>query len=152
MNKALTLIAFAALGLLVGNVSGLSDAAVTLPLIAALFAFVGGSAIAFLKDVPDAQRGSAALAITGLAIGCLLGVYLGILVREHQLLTPQARRFIATPSEQNAPVTQSGVTRYLRSSDVQRLGTIDAARRRGALTAQEAYDSLYNLIREENTP
>jgi demethoxyubiquinone hydroxylase (CLK1/Coq7/Cat5 family) len=126
-------IAFAALGFLVGNLTGLSASPIANALVPALFALVGGSFIAFLSSVPEKDRGVAAWAIMSFSVSCLAGAYLGILVNANQVLGPHV---------------SEGYLRHL-SRNVSEIDVIDQRKRAGELNAEQAYEELRSLVRKE---
>lgn len=78
---------FGGLGVSIGAVVGLSSAAVTLPLMAALFALIGGSIVPFLTKISSADRpviGKALFAFTSAFTICLL---LGVVTKVNGLLS-----------------------------------------------------------------
>ena len=80
---------FVALGYLTGTLVGMSASPVTGALVGLLFAFAGGSGVAFFKTLTPEERVSAGQGIMALSLGCLLGVYSGIVVSEFRLLSPR---------------------------------------------------------------
>jgi hypothetical protein len=59
-----------------------------------LFAFGGGSMLAFLGKLSLDDRRAALQGIIAMSLLCLVGVYGGIAVSEYQLVTPRASRAI----------------------------------------------------------
>lgn len=136
----MTLLAFASLGFLIGSLIGLSAEStlgVVLPL---LFAFGGGSAVTFLHKLEPVDRKLAGAAVTALSLFCLAGVYSGIFVSEHQLLSPSA--------DQDAELGSIEARKYLRSVDARLVDVIDQRYKGRELTAAEAYEALYQLASE----
>jgi hypothetical protein len=80
-------LSFAALGLLIGSIAGLTSAAITTSLLSALFAFVGGSVLAFLPKFNNEDRRVASSAIAGLSMAATIGLYGSLYVREHRVLS-----------------------------------------------------------------
>lgn len=152
------IVAFAALGLLIGNLVGLSDTPVVSPLLGLVFAFAGGSVIAFLHKLTESDRKAASQALLALSVSCLIGVYGGVTVNEYRLLTPEDRRWPAIDTARATRDSASALVRapgYLRSAISRRLDEIDARYQNRELTAVEAYDSLHAAIRslaEESDP
>lgn len=97
--------AFLALGFLVGNVTGLSASPIAMALIPAIFTLAGGSVLAFLSNVAEPERKIAAKAILAFSLGCLSGVYFGIVVTTHQLLGSPVAASPAPPTDQAAAPT-----------------------------------------------
>lgn len=126
-------LAFIALGFLIGNLVGMTSASVVSALIPLLFAFGGGSAVAFLQKLDNLAQRRASIAIVCLSIACLGGTYAGIVVTEYQLLSPQTNKQI--------PDKRSERT-YLRSTTTSLVNAIEAQRTKGNLTTEQAYDQL----------
>ena len=134
-------LAFLMLGFLIGNLVGLTAESVVSVLVPLLFAFGGGSAIGFLHKLDSTARQAASKSILALAVACLIGTYVGILVSEHQLLTPESRR----ATRAGASISES---KYLRSYVISKADQIDQLKATGALTPEKAYEALYSLISE----
>ncbi len=134
--------AFLMLGFLVGNLVGLTAESVVSVLIPLLFAFGGGSAIGFFHKLDSASRQVASKAIFAFSVACLIGIYIGILVSEHQLLTPKSRQ----EARADASISDS---KYLRSYVISKADQIDQLKATGALTPEEAYEALYSLVSEK---
>jgi Na+/glutamate symporter len=131
----LSLFAFSTLGFLIGTLTAFTADSVVSSLIPLFFAFAGGSAIAFGKNFEKHARDLAALAILGLSIGCVIGVYSGIYVFERKLLTPQEMRETRDDSA------------YLRKLSMDQIDLIDQQKRSGILTTEQAYAELTKIIR-----
>lgn len=97
------IIAFLSLGFVVGNVVGMSASPIANTLVGLLFAFAGGSAVAFLRKLDETSRLQACQMITAASIGCLAGLYAGILVCEHRLLSPRSQSTTNGPSLPTPP-------------------------------------------------
>jgi hypothetical protein len=134
-----TLVAFSSLGLLVGILTGLTAANVTSSLLALLFAFAGGSAVAFLNKLDAAKLVLASQCVTALSLACLLGVFSGVIVAERQLLTPEEYR--AAPAESTVMSRK-----VLKKASAQRIGLINQLYRDGRLSADAAYEALYKAV------
>ncbi|CAJ4481536.1 Uncharacterised protein [Burkholderia pseudomallei] len=83
---------FGGLGASVGLISGLSSAAVTLPLVAALFALIGGGIAPFLAKIPSQDRtviGKLLVAFT-FAFGSCLTIGIALKVNHGLALHPTA--------------------------------------------------------------
>lgn len=133
-------LAFLMLGFLIGNLVGLTAQSVVTALLPLLLAFGGGSAVGFLKKLGPDERTSASKAVVALSLSCLIGTYCGILVSEHQWLTPQEVR--------QARLTQSiAETKYLRAYATSEVAQIDQLYRAGRLSPEQAYDQLYQLLK-----
>lgn len=136
------IVAFSALGFLIGNLVGLTAESVVSAVVPLLFAFGGGTAIGFFHKLEGESRRAASVAILAISVACLGGVYLGIATSEYQWLTPEHRR---------AERVTAGIaeTKYLRAYLVAEADQIDQLKVTGALTAEQAYEALYKLVREE---
>jgi hypothetical protein len=142
-------VGFALLGLLIGNLVGMTSAPVTSSVLSLLFAFTGGSILVMLEKLTVDTRRLAGQAIAALSVACLIGVYAGILVTEHQLLSPpRARDAALTAASRNSRDENT----YLRSAELSsEADAIDLQVRQGALTYREAYDRLSRRIRAEDS-
>src|SRR5215469_8320878 len=80
---------FGALGLLIGNLVGMTSESAVTPVMGLVFAFAGSSILALLHKISHEDRQLAGKAIFVLCAFCLLGVFLGIVVDERKLLTPE---------------------------------------------------------------
>ena len=132
--------AFISLGFLIGNLVGFTADSVVGGVLGLLFAFGGGSAIALVKQLDERQQKRAFQAIACLALSCLAGLYLAIVLSEFQLLTPREQAAVRSSVEER---------KYLRSDTLSAAGSIDSQRRTGALECDEAYARLLALIAEE---
>lgn len=143
---AIIILAFVCLGFLIGNLVGFSSGSTLAVLIPLLFTFAGGSAVGFLPKLPVDTRRLAAGAVIGLSLSCLAGVYTGILISERQLLSPAYIREAASIK----PTTR--VERgYLQAAVFSEAAVIDQKYRANELSAQEAYEQLYQLVRKGDT-
>ena len=143
VNVTIVVLAFVFLGFLIGNLVGFSSTGnalgVLLPL---LFTFAGGSAVAFLPKVEAEGRKLAAAAVIALSLSCLAGVYWGLFVSEHQLLSPPEVRTIRL----NTKGPRSETTTYYRASRISEVNNIDQRFHNHELTAKDAYEELYALV------
>jgi len=130
-------LAFLMLGFLAGQLVALSAASLAESLLGLLFAFGGGSAIALLKKLDGADRILACKGIFLLSAGCLAGIYGGIYVSQHQLLTPD--RAVA------AARIKSGAVTYLRENLTSAALAVDQRKANGDLTAAQAVEELVNI-------
>jgi hypothetical protein len=163
---------FFTMGLLVGNLAGLSATSVVSQIIGLFFALAGGSVIAFLKGLEKEEQKMAGQAMLSASAGALLGIYVGVLVVQFRLLSPSyARVPVSMPavlpaqggnrppssrspdaqrpvSAPQAPVAQGGP--YLRGSTlvgiVENSNAIHTMYLRGGYSAKEAYEKTYELI------
>lgn len=140
---AIILFAFVCLGFLIGNLVGFSSGSTLAVLIPLLFTFAGGSAVGFLPKLAVDTRRLAAAAVIGLSLSCLAGVYTGIFISERQLLSPAYIREIA--SIKPGTRVERG---YLQAAVFKEAAVIDQKYRANELTAEQAYEQLYQLIRK----
>lgn len=140
-------IAFVALGFLIGNIAGLTASSVSTSLLSLLFAFVGGSVIALIQKLDKEHRKLAAQAIFAISVGCFIGLYVGILVSEWQVLSPR------NGEQTDSPWASGGLERgsiasrkYLRTQMIEPANAIDTQYKTGPLTCEEAYEQLYSLV------
>jgi len=95
--------AFSALGLLIGSLAGLTVSPVVVTLIAALFAFVGGSAVAFIGKLDRDQLRLASVAVLCLSTFMLIGLVGGSIVKTNALFVLNAdERIIERQANQKA--------------------------------------------------
>lgn len=135
--------AFIFLGFLVGQIVGMTSASVTTSIIGLLFTFAGGTAVGMLHKLTPEQRRLAAMAVTLLSIFCTVGIYTGILVKEHDLLSPKR------PPAAERPQRSEG---YLRNEHVTAYRKIDQQYRTGLITAEQAarqYAALLSKMMED---
>jgi len=137
------ILAFVCLGFLIGNLVGMTSESTIAVLIPLLFTFAGGSAIAFLPKLDDATRKLAAGAVIALSLSCLSGVYCGIFVSERQLLSPPNIRKAALTT-----VTPRDWRKYLKANDLSELNAIDQQFRNHELTPEQAYQQLYEWVKQ----
>jgi hypothetical protein len=134
------IIAFTTLGFLIGNLIGLSAESTLVTVLPLLFAFGGGAAIAFLHKLKQGERRNASVAITALSLSCLIGVYTGIYITEHQI--------ISTSEVKQARLSSIESRKYLRSININSVEQIDSKLKTGELSIKQAYEALYNLIQD----
>ena len=138
---------FVALGFLIGNLVGLSATSAVTALLGLVFAFAGGSILAFLEKFGVEDRRVAAQALFALSIACTVGLYTGIVVSEHQLLSPRRPVIAVADSLQRGKARESVADRkYLRSGVLNGVDAIEALHRRGDLSGEAAYKQLRDLI------
>lgn len=108
---------FSTFGLLIGTITGMTTAEITVPLVGLLFAVFGGSILAILSKLSAVQQRLLGKCLTALSIACLIGIVGGIWVSEHRLLTPQSDTtpIPANNSQSNSDPAPRGF-RYLRSA------------------------------------
>jgi hypothetical protein len=147
-------VGFASLGLLIGTMTGMSSESVVKSLISLLFVFVGGSVLALLHRLTPHDRNIAGGAIFGMSLGCLLGLYSGIFVSEHRVLTPGTAAS-ETADVRSGPKTARSANGeedghryfYLRASMMSKANAIDIQKKAG-LSVEEAYEQMYQVAQE----
>ena len=133
------------MGMLVGMLAGMSSSVIVQPLIALLFAFVGGSVFAILSKLSAEDRRLAGKMVSSLSFCCLIGVIAGIFITRHQYLVPTDNRQAMV----NACLgTNPPPACMLRSSNSDQVAIIDEKKNAGKLTADEAYDALRKLYQQ----
>lgn len=132
MRKALS---FISLGLLIGNLTGLTSASITTSLLSLVFAFAGGSTIALITKLEQKQIVEVEKMILYFSISCLLGVFSGIIISEFKLLSPSITSEV-----------EVGRNKYLRNNGLSKANEIDGYYQRGIYTKEQAYNSLYAHI------
>ena len=161
---------FFTMGLLVGNLAGLSATSVVSQIIGLFFALAGGSVIAFLKGLEKEERRMAGQAMLSASAGALLGIYVGVLVVQFRLLsppslqTPASGAAVSSVSSSRSPDTLNAVAAqqtpqariapqaggYVRGSTmvgiIENSNAIDRTYKQGGYTAEEAYKRTYELI------
>ena len=133
--------AFMSLGLLIGNLVGLTAESTVSALIGLLFAFVGGSAISFMHKLSVQEQIIASKAILSLSLTCLLGVYIGITVSDNQWLTLDSQI-----SAQRLSVMDR---KYVRENLLEKAHAIDQQKANKQITVDAAYEELYKLVTSE---
>ncbi len=142
--------AFGLLGLLVGNLIGLTAQSVVTAVVPVLFAFGGGSILAFMKELPLEFRKEAVQAIAALSLMCLVGVYTGIIVCEHRILSPSGVRY-GVGAEKNETERQVALpsvvsdNKYLRENLLSEVKAIEQQILHG-LSYTNAYQRLAERI------
>ena len=137
--------AFVCLGFLIGNLVGMSAESTLGVIIPLLFAFGGGSAVAFLHKLDAGERRLAAAAVVAFSLSCLAGVHVGIVVSEYRLLSPAGEASEARVSiARNKYVSPDN--KYLRAVDISEMNLIDQRYKSGEYTAEQAYEEIYELI------
>lgn len=144
---------FAGLGLLIGNLVGLTSESIVTPVVGLVFTFVGGSVLAVLHKLTVDDRRIAGRAILAFSVCCLIGVYVGITVAEYQVLTPanQRRAFNKQPSSDAALRAENQSNKYLRSDQINQANSIDAQKQQGVITLEQAYERMYRLALGETS-
>jgi hypothetical protein len=133
---------FLALGLLVGTLLAMSAQSLAQAVIAALFALFGGSIIVLLEKMNEQNQVRASIGMLGISVGALVGVYSGLYVNDHELLTPPHLRAVAG---RDAAKVQE-VRKYLRENVLDETRAIDTQYRNGMISTKEAYERLKTLL------
>jgi len=123
---------FAALGILVGSVSGLSTAKLTTTLLGLVFALIGGSVIAFIQKLDDSSRRAAGVSLLAFSLAATVGIYIGLTVRINDMLRI-GQPVVAAP--QPSPI-------YLKGLNTQKVAFLQAQIIRGEMQLQDACNSL----------
>ena len=137
-------LAFVSLGLLVGTLLAFSAQSLAQAVVAAVFAFFGGSILSVLNNKSRNTQVATAAGTLGLSLGALLGVYTGIFVNEHQLLSPAKPGPASIAASSAAP----GQIKYLRENLLRSASEIDQMRRTKAISTEEAYERLFKISTE----
>jgi hypothetical protein len=147
---------FAAFGILVGTIAGLSSAELTTTLLGLLFALIGGSIAALLGKLDMEGRRLAGIALLAFSIPALVGLYSGLYVRINDLLNAR-RENIETVSMSSSDANRSSpiegdqargayVGQYLRSDSLDgRADIINEQLQSNFLSLEEAYLKMYEL-------
>lgn len=134
---------FLALGFLIGNLVGMSATSAVTALLGLLFAFAGGSILAFLEKFSSVNLRVASQALLALSLACTIGLYTGIYVSEHQLLSPPERFSARADTAGRSAFRESVESRkYLRAAIGDGVEAVDGLRRRGDLNDKAAYEML----------
>lgn len=112
------------MGLLVGSIAGLSSAELTLPLFGFLFAFAGGSVMAFMGKIPKPTLSLAGIALASFSLAAVIALYAGLYIKVNEVLfsspekiTVENNRSSTKPSEPPGnEVAQSNFRDLLRSN------------------------------------
>ena len=132
------------LGFLVGQIVGMTSASVTTSIIGLLFTFAGGTAIGLLHKLTPEQRRLAAMAIAILSFSCTVGIYTGIVVTEHHLLSPKPE-----PGAPPAAPGERDSNTYLRNQYLKESEQIDQQYRTKVITAETAVKQLVEMARRK---
>lgn len=124
-------------GFYVGTLCGLSASPITLTLMPLLFAFGGGSVVAFFSKMNDVQRKSAIVAIGAVSLGALIGTYSSIVVSSHELL-----------GKRN--INPEGYANYLRSSSLTKIESKLMQLEQGKLKPEMAAEEIRRIIHNED--
>lgn len=121
-----------ALGMLVGLICGLSSAAVTLPLMAAVVSLTGGGIMSMLSGLKEGgARKAAGAMLCAFCSACLVFLLLGIWAREHSWMAADA-----DPKNPVPPVV-------LKSNKASTLLLVTG------MCANQDYDALASMVKEK---
>ncbi len=114
-------IGFTSLGILIGSIAGLSSADLTLTLFGLLFAFAGGSVIAFMGKIPKSNISLAGIALCSFSLAAVIALYIGLFVKVNEILFVKPTQTISgghessKPTPSNNTAVQQGYRGVLRS-------------------------------------
>ncbi len=134
---------FCSLGFLIGHLVGFSASEISSSVAGLLFAFGGGSAIAFVQKLDAGQQKNVHKAIGSLAVSCLIGVYASIAISEYRLLSPPSEDVSGRDAAAGTSIKDN---KYLFSNLVGKAHGIDATYQSGRLSLEDAYDQMYETI------
>ncbi len=134
--------AFSALGLLTGLLTGMTASSVVIPVLGLIFALLGGSIAAFVQKLTVTQLNLAMKCILFLSLFCMVGVLAGIVITEHQLLSP----IKPTPDNEVNPTKTLEGRKYLKENLIGPAASIDAKRRDKNESYEIAYKELLALV------
>lgn len=129
------IIGFALFGLLLGFIVGISSAAITQPLIAALFAFIGGKLFIDIEKKTDSVKKVVGLVLAFFSSFCLMGVVAGVFIKINQTFGTQLEKN-EEGSVQAAP--------YLKSSPEFITNTLQQYRQSGSTNCDSILDVIEN--------
>ncbi|WP_263384135.1 hypothetical protein [Granulicella arctica] len=143
------ILSFGLTGILIGNLIAMSASSTVPSLVSLIFAFVGGSLVVMLHRLKQDEQVLAGKILASLSFFCLVGVYMGLIVNEGRLLTPERwRQAHPQTSRVQAPgectETKLQDSKYLASDGISRGDAIDMLKTAGALSAEQAYFQLFN--------
>ena len=136
---------FLALGFLIGNLTGLTSESVVISVLGLLFAFGGGSIIAFIGKLNLEDRQLAGKAILAFSVACLVGVYSGIGICEWQILSPPEKAHLNASTA--LPRASIADKKYLRSALIKPMNAIDTQLTMNVISSDEAYKQLFELVK-----
>ncbi len=113
-----------ALGANVGFLAGLSSAAITLPLVAAIFTLAGGGVVTILTKLAPGDRSNFGKALTSFCIACLMTLVIGVVIK--------ANRFLDLPGH---PIGRGSDDQYLKSETLTLADKLEMLCRRGDMNA-----------------
>lgn len=126
---------FACFGLVVGLISGVTSAEVTVSLLGFLFAFIGGSILAFFQKIKIEDREEIGKLLTAFSVAFIFSLCIGIYIKVNKGLT-----VVDIIGQTNSEKQKD----YLRSNNVEYFNHIDNEYRNDRLSLEQAYDSLIN--------
>jgi predicted PurR-regulated permease PerM len=148
MNARWACAAFASIGLLTGLLTGMTSSSVVTAVLGLVFALLGGSIVAFVQKLTVAQQDIAVKCLLFLSLFCTLGVFCGIVITEHQLLSPTNQPLLRTNKEKESNPKTFDERKYLKEFLMDPAVNIDSKRRDGSMSADDAAKELFQLIQK----
>jgi len=146
---------FLALGFLIGNLVGMTATSVVTSLLGLLFAFAGGSVITVMHRLNAVDRNVAGKALAALSLACVVGIYSGVYVCEHRLLSPPPKPGVSNTTDHAAsPVANSenaspAANKYVMAEIVSETQAIDQQLAARQIKPEEAYRRLREVVERE---
>jgi mannitol-specific phosphotransferase system IIBC component len=125
--RMFVVLGFTSLGLLVGSIAGLSSADLTLTLFGLVFAFAGGSVIAFMGKMPKPSIVLASIALASFCLAAVMALYVGLFMKVNEILFTTPKQIISAgkQSSQKPPpndtVAQQGYRTLMRARTGEKL-------------------------------
>ncbi len=140
MNKNISFIlGFAIFGFMIGNIAGLSTAELTITLLGLLFSIIGGSIIAFIKNIDHSMQKLAGKALFFFSLMVIIGLYIGLFVRINDLLS--------TPSDDITKKEQKA--EYLKALEGDEIEMLKKELMQGSMTLEEVCEFLKKKSADE---
>ena len=117
---------FSSLGMLVGNLIGLSTDSLSSVLLPALLTLVGAGGFGFLSKLAESERAIAMTSAASFCIACLVGIYSSVWLTEHRIFTP--------PNSYGTPIKERKV---LRGDEIQRTCALFSRYDKGLLSSEQ---------------
>jgi hypothetical protein len=139
------------LGGSVGFVSGLSDAAVTLPLIAGLLALVGGGFIQFFSKIDRREHATVGKLLCSFTIAFTFLICLGVFVKVNNIMIIEGRSSTykgLTPSTQAAFAGPSTANQSQRQS-LLKSENLDFQKKIESLCRSGDFEALHSALEEQ---
>jgi hypothetical protein len=134
------------MGYLLGFLAGMTQEAMVQPLVALLFAFLGGSIFVLLAKLTAEDRALAGKMLGALSLFCILGVVTGVVILQHRWLSPHPVIAQDVCSSKDPPPACI----YLRSAALTQANIIDQQKRSKLITSDDAYEQLYKIIQDKD--